>query len=133
MGVKLLLGTHAFLWWVNDDPLPDTVKQMIAEPSSRVYLSTASVWEMAIKAGLGKLTLPEPAARFAREQCRKNRFRLLPIRVSHLVEVERLPLHHRDPFDRLLVAQARVAQWPLVSADQSLDAYAITRFWARPA
>lgn len=128
--MNLLLDTHAFLWWVNDNPLPEVTRSAIAEPMNPVYLSTASIWEMAIKAGLGKLSLPEPAARFAREQCRKNRFRLLSIRLSHLVEVERLPMHHRDPFDRLLVAQARATQWPLVSADQALDAYQVSRFWA---
>ncbi len=123
---RLLLDTHAVLWWLTDDPaLPSGPREAIADPANEVLVSTASLWEMAIKASLGKLTVPDdlPAAIGA------EGFTWLQVRREHAWEVRLLPLHHRDPFDRLLVAQARVEGTPLLSGDQRLGAYDVDRRW----
>jgi PIN domain nuclease of toxin-antitoxin system len=124
--VRLLLDSHTFLWWVRDDPaLSSRARAAIAHDDNECFLSHASVWEMAIKASLGKLRLPAPVERFVVEQCEANGFRLLSITLAHIASVESLPFHHRDPFDRLLLAQARHEEMTLVSRDPSLKAYGI--------
>lgn len=92
-------------------------------------LSAASVWELAIKASLGKLLLNQPYEQFITRQLAREEITLLDIAVAHLAVVATLPLHHRDPFDRLLVAQALVEQVPIISVDAALDAYAVQRLW----
>ena len=124
--MRLLLDSHTFLWWVsNDRALTRRPRAVIADAANDCYVSHASIWEMAIKASLGKLTLPSPAERFVATQCAINGFHLLPIALDHIGLVEALPLHHRDPFDRLLVAQARIEGLTLVSRDPSLKAYGV--------
>jgi PIN domain nuclease of toxin-antitoxin system len=124
--VRLLLDSHTFLWWVRDDPsLARRARTAIADTENECFLSHASVWEMAIKASLGKLKLPATVERFAVEHCDANSFRLLPITLGHVAAVEGLPFHHRDPFDRLLIVQARLAGMTLVSHDPSLKAYGV--------
>lgn len=124
--MRVLLDSHAFLWWVGDDPaLKRRARTLIADPANECYVSHASVWEMAIKASVGKLTLPSTAERFVAAQCESNGFHLLPIALAHIALVELLPFHHRDPFDRLVVAQARIEGMTLVSRDPSLKAYGI--------
>lgn len=126
----LLLDTHAFLWWVDNSPtLSAKARAAIAKAETPCYLSLASCWEMAIKASLGKLTLAQPVERFIPEQLAANGFSLLAIDFHHVSRVETLPFHHRDPFDRLLVAQALHEKMSLVSADASLSAYGIKRLW----
>lgn len=126
----LLLDTHAFLWFCQDDPrLSATAKALLEDPANRKLLSIASCWEIAIKAGLGKLKLGEPSASYIPNALTKTGFELLPIAVAHATGVETLPLHHRDPFDRLLVAQAIAENTPIVSSDPALDAYGIVRHW----
>lgn len=128
--MNLLLDTHAFLWFCQDDPaLSTTAKTLIEDRSNRKLVSVASCWEIAIKAGLGKLKLGEPSASYIPAALARTGFELLPISVGHATGVELLPHRHRDPFDRLLVAQAMGEQIPIVSADSVLDAYPITRLW----
>jgi PIN domain nuclease of toxin-antitoxin system len=126
--VNALLDTHTFLWWVSDSPkLPRRARKVIAE--SRCFLSVASCWEMAIKASLGKLETPRPLERFLQQQIEVNGFELLPIALEHAAAVRELPFHHRDPFDRLIAAQAREEEMPLVTVDPTFTKYGVKRIW----
>ncbi len=128
--MTLLLDTHAFLWFCQGDPaLSATAKSHIENPANRKLLSLASCWEIAIKAGLGKLKLGEPSSKYIPEALARTGFELLPVALAHATGVELLPLHHRDPFDRLLVAQALAENVAIVSNDPLLDAYPIKRLW----
>jgi PIN domain nuclease of toxin-antitoxin system len=128
--VRLLLDTHTFLWFIEDSPHLSTIARALIEDSTNdVLLSVASAWEMAIKIGLGKLSLGGPFDAYIPEQLRLNSIGLLDITVAHVAEVITLPLHHRDPFDRLLIAQARVEGIPIVGFDMAFDGYSITRLW----
>jgi PIN domain nuclease of toxin-antitoxin system len=114
---------------VKDDPqLSSTAKVAIEDPANRKLVSVASCWEIAIKAGLGKLKLGEPAATLLARELPANSFELLGITLQHATAVETLPLHHKDPFDRLLIAQAVAESVSIVSADSQLDAY-VVRVW----
>ena len=127
---RLLLDTHAFLWFVTEDPkLSAAAQRMIAAGSNEPLLSAACVWEIVIKVSIGRLPIPGPLDSFIPEQLSTNRIALLPIELKHLLEIARLPLHHRDPFDRLLIAQAVVEGIPIVSADPAFDRYPIERIW----
>lgn len=127
---RLLLDTHAFLWWVNDDPnLTAVARQAISEANNECYLSLASCWEIAIKLSLGKLRLTRPVGRFVSEQLAANGFMLLNVELRHAAKVEKLPFHHRDPFDRLLVAQAITDKMVMVSADSVFAAYGVSLLW----
>lgn len=122
--MKLLLDTHVFLWWVNDAPeLSETARAAISDPNNTCYLSMASCWEMAIKSSLGKLKLKKPVERFVSEQMQQNGFLLLNIELRHIAKVENLAFHHRDPFDRLLLTQAKTEKMTLVTVDSALLAY----------
>lgn len=128
--MRLLLDTHAFLWWIKDvSRLSQGARELIAAGRNDVLVSVASAWEIAIKARLGRLQTPPDLARFFIQQLDLNEFRALPIQLVHALEVYRLEDHHRDPFDRILVAQSRVDGLPLISADTQLDAYGIDRRW----
>ena len=126
--MTVLLDTHSFLWWVSDSPkLSRRARTVIGE--SPCLLSVASCWEMAIKASLGKLDTPRPLQRFLQQQIEVNGFELLPIALEHAAAVRELPFHHRDPFDRLIAAQAREEQIPLVTADARFTKYGVKRIW----
>jgi PIN domain nuclease of toxin-antitoxin system len=126
----LLLDTQAMLWFFWDDPLlSSTAKSVIENPDNRKLVSIASCWEAAIKAGLKKLELGGPCAAFLNKEISRNNFELLPITFDHATMVETLAGHHRDPFDRLLVAQAMLERLPIVSSDSVFDEYGIKRFW----
>jgi PIN domain nuclease of toxin-antitoxin system len=128
--VRLLLDTHAFLWWVDDNRrLSRKARSAIASREHTCYLSLASVWEMAIKASMDRLSLPSGVDRFVSEQLAANEFEALPIDLRHSGEVARLPFHHRDPFDRLLVAQALSEELTIVSADPVFGKYGVRRVW----
>ncbi len=129
--MRLLLDTHAFLWFVlNDLQLSSTARSLIVDPSNEVLLSPASYWEIAIKISIGKYALPTTNFEdFMQRQVTDNNFTILPISMAHAAAVTTLPFHHRDPFDRMLVAQALVEKIPLLSADPVLDAYGVTRMW----
>jgi PIN domain nuclease of toxin-antitoxin system len=126
----LLLDTHAMLWFFWDDSrLSRSAKALIEDSGNRKLVSIASCWEIAIKAGLGKLDLGEPSRPFLSREIARNNFELLPISLDHATAVESLALHHRDPFDRLLIAQAMVERLSLVGADVVFDQYGVSRLW----
>ncbi|MGO9466429.1 MAG: type II toxin-antitoxin system VapC family toxin [Isosphaeraceae bacterium] len=128
--MTLLLDTHAFLWFCQDDPLLSTkARALIEDAGNRKVVSVASCWEIAIKAGLGKLKLGESSATYLPSALSRTGFEVLPISVTHATSVESMPLHHRDPFDRLLVAQAAAEGIPVVSNDSQFDAYGVIRLW----
>ena len=128
--MRLLLDTHTFLWWVADAPeLSARARTAIARSRNECFVSLASLWELAIKSSLGKLEISGSLARFIPEQLAANRFRELGIEVRHVARVARLPFHHRDPFDRLLAAQALEEELTIVSADPLFRRYGVRRIW----
>ena len=128
--MKLLLDTHALLWFLDNDlRLSASARPLIEDANNRKFVSMATCWEIAIKVGLKKLDLGEPASTFLPRELLANNFDLLPIDLRHATFVETLPLHHRDPFDRLLIAQAILETLPIVSKDTILDSYDISRRW----
>jgi len=121
--MRLLLDTHAYLWWESDAPnLAGTARDAVADPRNEVCVSIVSLWEIAIKVRLGKLDAD--LARLV-EGLGENGFRLLGVQPQHVLETVRLPLHHKDPFDRLLVATARLEGLTLVSSDARLPLYPV--------
>jgi PIN domain nuclease of toxin-antitoxin system len=128
--MRLLLDTHVFLWWVaGGPPVSRRARSAIADGKNECLVSMASAWEMAIKVSLGKLEIDGSLERFLPEQLAANGFQVLPIDLEHVFRLTRLPFHHRDPFDRLLVAQALDGDLTLVSADPVFDKYGIKRRW----
>jgi PIN domain nuclease of toxin-antitoxin system len=124
--VKLILDTHAALWWLSgDERFGSAAEEHVADATNQVLLSAAVVWEVAIKRSLGKLEAPGDFA----PTLLGAGARPLPVGLDHAAAVEQLPWHHRDPFDRLLVAQATVERAALVSADEALGAYGIRVVW----
>ena len=128
--MRLLLDTHAALWWFSDDRrLSATARRAIAKPDTVRLLSIASAWELTIKSSLGKLRLPLPAGRFLEEHLPINRIELLAITLGELTRVEALPFHNRDPFDRIIAAQALERDLAIVSADLIFKKYGVKRVW----
>jgi PIN domain nuclease of toxin-antitoxin system len=127
--MKVLLDTHAFLWFVNDDPQLSLTAKTLMESEVDLLLSVASLWEISIKVGTGKLDLPKHFDVFIPEQLELNEIELLPIELKHLTPLTSLPLHHRDPFDRLLISQSLVEELTILSADKIFDRYAVNRSW----
>lgn len=128
--MDLLLDTHVFMWWMmNDKKLSQHAKNLINNADNTCYVSTISAWEMTIKVAIGKLNLAKPAAELFKEQMQLNGFKQLDIALSHIEIVANLPMHHRDPFDRLLIAQTQAEKLTLISADTTLGQYEIERIW----
>lgn len=128
--MAILLDTNALLWHVAGHPrLSTTAKMWIDDPAQDVVVSIASLWEITIKTSLGKLQLATPLAVFIQQHILRSDVKLLPIEPTHLLTLSTLPHHHRDPFDRLIVAQALEENLPLVSSDNALDVYGIQRIW----
>jgi len=128
--VDILLDTHTFLWFGLASPkLSNFAQGLIQNPYNRKYLSMASPWELSIKISVGKFQLAEPVDKFFEDQMHLDDINFLQITLAHIARVATLPLHHRDPFDRMLVAQSLTGNIPLVSADAALDAYGINRLW----
>jgi PIN domain nuclease of toxin-antitoxin system len=128
--MRLLLDTHSFLWFVlGDSQLSPRALSLILDPGNEKLLSPASYWEIAIKISIGKYSLSEPYEAFLQRGIAGNGFVILPIEPRHTARVINLPFHHRDPFDRLLIAQAIAEGIPIVSADPALDRYPVTRLW----
>ncbi len=124
--MKILLDTNVFLWAITDDArLRKAQRSAYSDAANDLYLSVASVWEILIKTGLGKLPLPVPAADYIHRQMEKNRVTALGIQSRHLVELEKLPPLHRDPFDRMLVAQARAEKMPVMTGDRAIARYGV--------
>jgi len=128
--VKLLLDTHALLWFLLDDPrLSENARSLASDPHNDVLVSPASYWEIAIKISLGNYSLRGDFESFMEQQIAKNKLRILPISVKHAAVLVKLPFYHRDPFDRLLISQAMCEQIPLVSKDVVFDKYPVARTW----
>jgi len=126
--MRLLLNTHTFIWYVTDNPkLSAHVKLLIEDENNEKLVSIASIWEMAIKHSIGRLNFSLPFMEFVGQQLTVSNIGLLEINLQHIEVVASLPLHHRDPFDRLIIAQSMAEQIPLLSVDAIFDAYAIAR------
>jgi PIN domain nuclease of toxin-antitoxin system len=130
--VKLLLDTQCFLWWFAEpERLNEEAISHIADESNELWLSVASVWEMGIKVAIAKLPLPEPLDSYVSSRMMKLGAKSLEITTSHALRTVALPLHHRDPFDRMLIAQAQMESMILVTADSMFKEYQDTTiFWA---
>jgi len=126
--MRLLVDTHAFLWYLAGDERLSKRAVRAIEHSQEWWLSAASVWELAIKAGLGRVRLATPLAEYMAVKVREG-LRVLSIEWPHAAAVERLPLHHRDPFDRLIVAQAQADRLPVVTKDQVFRKYGVEVIW----
>lgn len=133
----MLLDTHAFLWWIADTDHPKlspVAKEAIADGRNNIMFSVASGWELAIKASLGRLEVPElkvpkDFGRFITEQAANNDFQVLSISLNHAVGVYQLPHYHGDPFDRLLIAQAIAENIPILSKDSEFASYPVDVLW----
>jgi PIN domain nuclease of toxin-antitoxin system len=119
--LRLLLDTHALLWWLADTELEPSTSQAVADPRNDVYVSAASVWEISIKRALGKLSAPDNLE----ETVAGNGFQPLPISLAHATKAGELPLHHQDPFDRMLIAQAQLEGLTTVTRDPRFQSYGI--------
>jgi PIN domain nuclease of toxin-antitoxin system len=128
--MRLLLDTHSFLWFTANAPqLSTNAKNLIENPENEVFLSIISVWEIAILVSLDRVSFPIPLEEFIRTHVRANRFQRLGLKIPHATAVATLPFHHRDPFDRMLAAQALQEALVIVSKDAVFDQYGVNRLW----
>ncbi len=128
--MRLLLDTHAFLWWIADDSrLSGHARELITDNANDVYFSVASGWEIVVKAGLRRVELPDDPERFIPEQVSANAFQVLPVHLRHALKMYTLPDLHRDPFDRMLVAQAVSEELVLLSGDPQIARYPVEVVW----
>ncbi len=128
--MKLLLDTHTFLWFMLNQPeLSTTARDLIINPNNDILLSPASYWEIAIKISIGKYQLPGPYELWMNDQLLTNTIEILPITIAHTATVIKLPFHHKDPFDRLLIAQSIAENISIISTDGIFDSYAVDRIW----
>ena len=129
--MKVLLDTSAFLWWAigAGDRLSKDARWAIEDPDNDVLVSAASAWEIAIKWQSGRLELPASAERYIPDIIERHGFATLPIATTHALRAGVLPLHHRDPFDRLLVAQGQIEDVPIVTADPAIGRYDVDVLW----
>lgn len=124
--MKILLDTHVFIWAIMEsNKLTAVHRSGFLNKDNDLFLSTASLWEAVIKSGLGKLSMPKPATKYLLSQMEKSRISILPILSAHLTELESLPPVHRDPFDRMIVAQARSERMSLMSGDPVMKEYGV--------
>lgn len=128
--MKVLLDTHAFLWLITgDDRLSENARQTFLNTENSLFFSAASLWEICIKKSLGKISLKDGWFQTIQAEMETNTIQWLPIEMTHCAEVTELPFHHRDPFDRMLIAQAIVEEMKLLSRDSTLSNYAIELIW----
>jgi PIN domain nuclease of toxin-antitoxin system len=128
--MKLLLDTHSFLWFIEGNvKLSRAARTLIEDPDNERLVSIASVWEMAIKTSMGRLQLAQPFGQFISQQLEENDIGLLGVTFEHTARIADLPFHHKDPFDRLIIAQGLVEMLPIISVDQQFDAYGVERLW----
>ena len=125
-----LLDTHTFLWWVTNQPqLSERVKLILSDRNNQIFFSAASGWEIAIKTQLGKLEIPNEPEAFIANQLELNSFQILPIELKHTLHIYYLPIHHKDPFDRILIAQSQVEKLPLLTLDPQIMRYEVDVIW----
>ena len=128
--MKILLDAHAFLWWITDDEkLSSHAREIISDVDNDLFLSAAIGREITIKVQIGRLKLPEDPKDFIPEHMRINGIKSLPIQMNHALHISTLPPHHRDPFDRLLVAQAQLEGMPILSTDPQIGKYQVEVIW----
>jgi PIN domain nuclease of toxin-antitoxin system len=128
--MRLLLDTHAVVWFYLDDPhLSGPAKIAIMAPANEKWVSPATYWEVAIKTSIGKYVLSQPYENFWNNAIEANGFQILPILPRHTALLTTMPYHHRDPFDRLIIAQAQEEGMAIVSADTIIDTYGVSRIW----
>ncbi|ARA92883.1 twitching motility protein PilT [Rhodothermaceae bacterium RA] len=128
--MRLLLDTHTLVWWhAQPVRLSEAARTTIEEPGNEVYISVVNAWEMQIKSQLGKLKLSRSVMEIIEQEQKVNGFQVLPVTLEHVYTLERLPLHHRDPFDRLLIAQAEHGNLTLITADDRIKAYEVNTRW----
>ncbi|NET58688.1 MAG: type II toxin-antitoxin system VapC family toxin [Symploca sp. SIO2E6] len=128
--MKILIDTHVLIWWSGEPSrLSPWVYNFLSDPKNEPILSLVSIWEMQIKMSLGKLSIKTALPELVNDEIRRNRIILLPIQLSHIYALKDLPPHHRDPFDRLLIAQSMQERLDIISIDDKLDAYGIRRLW----
>ena len=124
--MRCLLDTHIFIWWILDHPkLPKSLGDIIADATTDLFFSSASAWEIVIKATLGKLSLPENPVEWIRRHLDLNRINALPITLEHALMIHELPNLHKDPFDRIMVAQARCEDLTIITDDEWIPKYAV--------
>jgi PIN domain nuclease of toxin-antitoxin system len=125
--LKLLLDTHCWLWWLSEPhKLTSSMQQAISHPDNKLFLSVASIWEIAIKVAIGKLTIPQSLSKLVAEQLPQDGINTLDIRAIHALKIEELPVHHQDPFDRILIAQAICENLTIVTGDRQFIAYPVS-------
>ena len=128
--MNALLDTHTFLWWVADAPqLSDPAKSFITNPDNTIFFSVASAWEIIIKVGTGKLNIPEEPNSYIKSRIIDNRFEVLQIELLHVLQVANLPDLHRDPFDRIIIAQSQVTRMPILTIDCLVSQYDVEIIW----
>ena len=128
--MNALLDTHAFLWWIADDPrLSETARGFIADGTNGIFFSVASAWEIVVKAAAKRIEPPEIAAELIPHHVTRNGFEILPIRLAHALGVAELPPVHRDPFDRLLIAQAQIEGLAILTDDSHIEKYRVSVIW----
>ena len=128
--MKYLLDTHILLWFITEgEELSDRARRLILDSSSEILLSIASLWEIAIKVNIGKLALDKSFNQLFPDELDFHGIEILDITIDNLVQLTALPLHHRDPFDRLIIAQALVESLPIIGVDEIFDTYGISREW----
>ncbi|MFO7029035.1 PIN domain nuclease [Limnospira fusiformis CCALA 023] len=128
--MRLLLDTHTILWFfMGNSRLSDKVRDLVEDGHNHKLISVATVWEMSIKQSQNKLTLEKTASDYIEEKIRLDDFELLPIQLNHLRILSSLAFYHKDPFDRLLIAQAMQENIPILSKDMAFNAYPIQRIW----
>ena len=128
--MRAILDTHAFIWWVLDIPrLSADARSMLEDGANEFLFSAASAYELTIKAQSGRLTLPEPADSYVPSRLAANAFEPMPIELAHAVRAGMLPAIHRDPFDRMLVAQAQIEGLPILTADPAISRYDVETIW----
>jgi PIN domain nuclease of toxin-antitoxin system len=128
--MQVLLDTHSFLWWIEDSPnLSEKARRIIEDGNNQILVSAASAWEIATKSRLGKLRLPANPEAFVSDHLQANAFQPLPITVSHALHTASLPLLHRDPFDRMIIAQGQLERVPILTSDVLIHQYDVTSIW----
>jgi PIN domain nuclease of toxin-antitoxin system len=128
--MKILIDTHCWLWWIAaPEKLRDDVRGMIEDWRNTIFLSAARSWEIAIKYSIGKLQLPEPPERFVSKRLSRDAISSLAIEHIHALHVSRLPYHHLDPFDRLIISQAQIEGIPILTVDHKLKPYDVELIW----
>jgi PIN domain nuclease of toxin-antitoxin system len=128
--MRALLDTHALIWWVTNNPkLSQTARDLIADTDNTLYISVASSWEIILKFNIGKLPLPEPPTQFIQSCLNINHFESMSIDLPHVLQLNNLPNQHKDPFDRIVIAQAQVENIPIMTVDRLIEQYPVKTIW----